>query len=35
MLAVAKDYPAVVRAQDRHEWLDVAPGTRDSPAAAR
>ena len=29
MLAVAKDYPAVVRAQDRHEWLDVAPGTRD------
>jgi phosphoglycerate dehydrogenase-like enzyme len=29
MLAVAKDYPAVVRAQDRHEWLDVAPGARD------
>ena len=29
MLAVAKDYPAVVRAQDRHEWLDMAPGTRD------
>ena len=29
MLAVAKDYPAVVRAQDRHEWLDVPPGTRD------
>jgi phosphoglycerate dehydrogenase-like enzyme len=29
MLAVAKDYPAVVRAQDRHDWLDVAPGTRD------
>ena len=29
MLAVAKDYPAVVRAQDRHEWLDGAPGTRD------
>ena len=29
MLAVAKDYPAVVRAQDRHQWLDVAPGTRD------
>ena len=29
MLAVAKDYPAVVRAQDRHEWLDAAPGTRD------
>ncbi len=29
MLAVAKDYPAVVRAQERHEWLDVPPGTRD------
>jgi phosphoglycerate dehydrogenase-like enzyme len=29
MLAVAKDYPAVVRAQDRHQWLDAAPGTRD------
>jgi phosphoglycerate dehydrogenase-like enzyme len=29
MLAVAKDYPAVVRAQDRHEWLGAAPGTRD------
>jgi len=29
MLAVAKDYPAVVRAQDRHEWLDAAPDTRD------
>jgi phosphoglycerate dehydrogenase-like enzyme len=29
MLAVAKDYPAVVRAQDRHEWLDVPPGGRD------
>jgi phosphoglycerate dehydrogenase-like enzyme len=29
MLAVAKDYPAVVRAQDRGEWLDAAPGTRD------
>ena len=29
MLAVAKDYPAVVRAQDRHEWLDAAPGIRD------
>ncbi len=29
MLAVAKDYPAVVRAQDRHEWLAVPPGTRD------
>jgi len=29
MLAVAKDYPAVVRAQDRGEWLAAAPGTRD------
>jgi phosphoglycerate dehydrogenase-like enzyme len=29
MLAVAKDYPAVVRAQDRREWLQAAPGTRD------
>jgi phosphoglycerate dehydrogenase-like enzyme len=29
MLAVAKDYPAAVRAQDRHEWLDRPPGTRD------
>ena len=29
MLAVAKDYPAVVRAQDRGEWLDAAPGIRD------
>src|SRR5690349_25086828 len=29
MLAVAKDYPAVVRAQDRHEWLGAAPGVRD------
>ena len=29
MLAVAKDYPAVVRAQDRGEWLAEAPGTRD------
>jgi phosphoglycerate dehydrogenase-like enzyme len=29
MLAVAKDYPAVVRAQDRHEWLQAAPGVRD------
>ena len=29
MLAIAKDYPAVVRARDRHEWLDVPPGTRD------
>jgi len=29
MLAVAKDYPAVVRAQDRHEWLSVPPGTRE------
>ncbi len=29
MLAVAKDYPAVVRAQDRGEWLAAAPGIRD------
>jgi phosphoglycerate dehydrogenase-like enzyme len=29
MLAVAKDYPAVVRAQARHDWLDQPPGTRD------
>lgn len=29
MLAVAKDYPAVVRAQDRGEWLAAAPGARD------
>jgi phosphoglycerate dehydrogenase-like enzyme len=29
MLAVAKDYPAVVRAQDRGEWLDRPPGTRE------
>ena len=29
MLAVAKDYPAVVRAQDRQEWLAVPPGIRD------
>ena len=29
MLAVAKDYPAVVRAQDRGEWLAEAPSTRD------
>jgi len=29
MLAVAKDYPAVIRAQDRHEWLRAPPGTRD------
>lgn len=29
MLAVAKDYPTVVRAQDRGEWLAAAPGTRD------
>jgi phosphoglycerate dehydrogenase-like enzyme len=29
MLAVAKDYRAVVRAQDRHEWLAGAPGVRD------
>ncbi len=36
MLAVAKDYPAVVRAQDRGEWLAAAPGvTRPRTAAAR
>jgi phosphoglycerate dehydrogenase-like enzyme len=29
MLAVAKGYPAVVRAQDRGEWLEHAPGTRE------
>ena len=29
MLAVAKDYPAVVRAQDRGDWLQAAPGVRD------
>ena len=29
MLAVAKDYPAVVRAQDRREWLSTPPGTRE------
>jgi phosphoglycerate dehydrogenase-like enzyme len=29
MLTVAKDYPSVVRAQDRREFLDDAPGTRE------
>src|SRR5690606_3097126 len=29
MLSVAKDYRAVVRAQDRHDWLGAAPGVRD------
>ena len=29
LLAVAKGYPAVVRAQDRGEWLGEAPGTRE------
>ena len=29
MLAVAKGYPAVVRAQDRGEWLEAPPGIRD------
>jgi phosphoglycerate dehydrogenase-like enzyme len=29
VLAIAKDYRAVVRAQDRREWLDAAPGIRD------
>src|SRR5690606_17457828 len=28
MLAFAKDYPALVRAQDRREWLSSAPGIR-------
>nr|WP_183030044.1 D-2-hydroxyacid dehydrogenase [Altericroceibacterium spongiae] len=28
MLTIAKDYPAIVRAQDRHEWLSEPPGTR-------
>lgn len=29
MLAIAKEYPAVVRSQDRGEWLHHAPGTRE------
>ena len=29
MLAMAKDYREVVRAQDRQEWLAVPPGTRE------
>ena len=29
MLTVAKNFPAVVRAQDRGEWLGDAPGTRE------
>lgn len=29
MLTVAKDFPAVVRAQDRRAFLDHAPGTRE------
>jgi len=29
MLAFAKDYRAVVRAQDGHDWLSVPPGIRD------
>ena len=29
MLAIAKGYREVVRAQDRHEWLDDAPGKRE------
>jgi phosphoglycerate dehydrogenase-like enzyme len=29
MLTVAKDYPSVVRAQDRGEFLEHAPGTRE------
>jgi phosphoglycerate dehydrogenase-like enzyme len=29
MLTVAKDYRAIVRAQDRHDWLTDAPGKRE------
>ncbi|WEK47588.1 MAG: D-2-hydroxyacid dehydrogenase [Candidatus Andeanibacterium colombiense] len=29
MLAIAKNYPAVVRAQDARQWLNAAPGIRD------
>jgi len=29
MLTVAKDFPALVRAQDCREWLEHAPGTRE------
>ena len=29
MLAIAKNYPAVVRAQDARQWLRAAPGIRD------
>lgn len=29
MLALAKNYRAVVRAQDRREWLNIAPGIRE------
>lgn len=29
MLAIAKNYPAVVRAQDARQWLGAAPGIRD------
>ncbi len=29
MLAIAKNYRAIVRAQDRHDWLSAAPGIRD------
>ncbi|AKH41986.1 phosphoglycerate dehydrogenase-like enzyme [Altererythrobacter atlanticus] len=29
ILAFAKDYAALVRAQDAHEWLSVPPGIRD------
>ena len=29
MLVIAKDYREIVRAQDRHEWLAVPPGTRE------
>lgn len=29
MVALARDYPAIVRAQDRREWLVQAPGIRE------
>lgn len=29
MLNIAKDYRSVIAAQDRHEWLKEAPGTRE------
>jgi phosphoglycerate dehydrogenase-like enzyme len=33
MLAIAKDYRSVVAAQQRHEWLAAAPGTRELAAS--